>query len=157
MTGWILWESRPTNMITKKQEALLVGIEKRSPSRIERLLADDYLDRWGFDRADAAEACVDVGSQFLTLVITPEEVTLERDGDRAVVSAILRVGGKPIGPGGSEVTRRLNRLKTPFTFIWEKQSFLPASWRLIKIDNVELPTELYGYDPGDIRRAMQGE
>lgn len=144
-------------MIHKRQEALIAGIEKRSPARIERLLAEDYEDRWGFDRADAAEACVDVGSQFLTLVITPEEVSVEREGDTAVVSALLRVGGKPIGPGGNEVTRRLNRLKTPFTFTWEKQSFLPASWRLIQIDNEELPNELYGYEPGDIRRAMQGE
>ena len=144
-------------MIAKKQAARIAGIEKRSPSRIERLLAEDYSDRWGFDRLDAAEACVDIGSQFLTLVLTPEETTVEREEDVAVVRMRLRVGGKPIGPAGNEVTRRLNQLQEPFEFTWKKESFLPASWRLIQIENVELPSELYGYEPGDIRRAMQGE
>ncbi|MDF1825310.1 MAG: hypothetical protein P1U68_11750 [Verrucomicrobiales bacterium] len=157
LAALVLWETRPSNMIAKKQDSLIRGIEKRSPSRIERLLAEDYLDRWGFDRNAAAEAVVDVGSQFLTLVLTLEEMTVDRDEGRAVVKAFLRVSGKPIGPGGNEVTRRLNRLKTPFEFTWEKQSFLPASWRLVQIENVELPENLYGYEPGDIRRAMQGE
>lgn len=157
LTVWVLWETRPSNMIAKKQAALISGIEKRSPSRIERLLAEDYSDRWGFDRNDAAEAVVDVGSQFLTLVLTPEEMTVDRVEDRAVVTTRLRVSGKPIGPGGNEVTRRLNRIETPFEFTWVKQSFLPASWRLVQIENVDLPGNLYGYEPGDIRRAMQGE
>lgn len=157
VTGWVAWETRPSNMISKKQAALITGIEKRSPSRIKRLLSEGYRDRWGFDRQDATEAVVDVGSQFLTLVLTSEEMNVVRVDDRATVTVLLRVGGKPIGPGGSEVTRRLNQLKTPFEFTWEKQSFLPASWRLVQIENVDLPENLYGYEPGDIRRAMQGE
>jgi hypothetical protein len=157
VAAWVIWDTRPSNMIAKKQAALIAGIEKRSLSRIERLLAEDYEDRWGFDRQDAAEAVVDVGSQFLTLVLTPEEMTVNLVEDRAVVSTRLRVSGKPIGPGGNEVTRRLNQLKTPFEFTWEKQSFLPASWRLVQIENADLPGNLYGYEPGDIRRAMQGE
>lgn len=157
VAGWVAWETRPSNMITKKQAALISGIEKRSPSRIERLLAEDYTDRWGFDRQDAVATVVDVGSQFLTLVLNPEEMSVNRVEDRAVVTVRLRVGGKPVGPGGNEVTRRINGLKTPFVFTWEKQSFLPASWRLIRIENPDLPENLYGYTPGDIRRAMQGE
>ncbi|MEM7601659.1 MAG: hypothetical protein AAF357_09615 [Verrucomicrobiota bacterium] len=155
--AWVVWETRPSNMIAKKQAALISGIEKRSPSRVERLLAETYQDKWGFDRIDASEAVVDVGSQFLTLVLTPEEMTVERTSDRAVITTFLRVSGKPIGPGGNEVTRRLNQLETPFVFTWEKQSFLPASWRLVQIENLGLPENLYGYEPGDIRRAMQGQ
>lgn len=144
-------------MIAKKQAALIAGIEKRSPTRIERLLSEDYSDRWGFDRLDATEAVVDIGGQFLTLVITPEEMSVDLGKEKAVITTRLWVSGNPIGPAGNEVTRRLNQLKSPFVFTWEKQSFLPASWRLIQIENEDLPEHLYGYEPGDIRRAMQGE
>lgn len=156
VTGVVFWQSRPLRMVTKKQAALVAGIEKRSPGRIERMVADHYEDRWGFDKDDAVVAIVDVGSQFFALVLTPEEQTIEIEGDRAVVTSRLVVTGKPAGPIGNEVTRRINQLGEPFVFTWEKQGFLPASWRLVNIENPELPNELYGYEPGDIRRATRG-
>ncbi|MEX2578231.1 MAG: hypothetical protein WD342_04170 [Verrucomicrobiales bacterium] len=148
---------RPAKLVAKRQASLIEGIERRSAPRLQRLLADGYRDRWGFSADDAVESIVDVGSQFMTLVVTTEEQKLERDGERVVVTAILRVGGKPIGPIGGNVVRRANRLEAPFEFTWEKQTFLPSSWRLIKIDNADLPDELYGYEPGDIRRRTRGE
>jgi hypothetical protein len=53
--------------------------------------------------------------------------------------------------------RQLNRLEEPFVFTWQKKSFLPASWRLVRVENPSLPDDLYGYRPGDIGRAMRGE
>ncbi|HQZ27040.1 MAG TPA: hypothetical protein PK648_02735, partial [Verrucomicrobiales bacterium] len=76
---------------------------------------------------------------------------------RVTVTAKLMISGKPVGPAGLEVTRQVNLLKEPFVFTWEKQSFLPNSWRLVRVDNPALPDDLYGYEPGDIRRAMKGE
>lgn len=144
-------------MVAKKQSDLITGIEKRSPGRIERLVADNYSDRWGFDREDAVVAIVDVGSQFLALVVTEEDKTTVIDGDEATVTAKLTFGGNPVGPAGQEAVKRLNRLKEPFVFRWRKESFLPASWRLVSIENKSLPDDLWGYEPGDIRRAMQGD
>lgn len=144
-------------MVAKKQASLIDGIERRSPARIERLVAEDYADDWGFSREDAVEAVVDVGSQFLVLVVTEEDkATVLGDGE-ATVSAKLIFGGKPVGPVANEVMRRLNGLKEPFVFTWKKESFLPAGWRLVRIENASLPDDLWGYQPGDIRRAMQGD
>jgi hypothetical protein len=157
LAGWIVWQLRAERMVQKKQDALILGIEKRSPSRIKRLLAEDYEDRWGFDQDDVVEAILDVGSQFMTLVVTEEDRSFVIDESSATVSSRLVISGKPVGPGGNEATRRLNQLEEPFVFTWEKQSFLPASWRLIRLDNAGLPEDLYGYEPGDIRRAMRGE
>lgn len=148
---------RPATAVAKKQASLIQGIEKRSVSRIQRLLSEDYADRWEFTDEEIVEAVVDVGSQFMALVVTSEDQTLEINGGVAVVTAKLVVSGKSVGPAGQEATKRINQLESPFTFTWEKQSFLPTSWRLVKIDNPDLPTELYGYEPGDIRRAMRGE
>ncbi|MEN8716207.1 MAG: hypothetical protein ABF384_14940 [Verrucomicrobiales bacterium] len=154
---FVILQSRPSKMITTKQSDLIVGIEKRSPGRIERLVAENYSDRWGFDREDAVDAIVDVGSQFLALVVTEDEKETVIDGKEATVTARLTFGGNPVGPAGHEVVKRLNQLDEPFVFMWKKESLLPASWRVVRIDNASLPDDLWGYEPGDIRRAMQGD
>lgn len=151
-------QMRPSRQIEKRQASLIEGIERRSPARIQRLLSKNYEDRWGFTSEQIAESMVDAGSQFMALVVTPEDQTIVfgEEGE-ATVKARLILSGKPVGPIGNEVTRQINQLKEPFVFVWKKQSFLPSSWRLVSVDNAALPAELYGYEPGDIRRAMQGE
>lgn len=74
-----------------------------------------------------------------------------------MVRTRLVISGKPVGPVGNEATRRVNRLVAPFEFTWRRENFLPTSWKLVMIENPDLPDELYGYEPGDIRRSMQGE
>jgi len=149
--------SRSSVVVPKRQAALIEGIERRSPARIARLVSTEYEDPWGFTREDAVEALVDVGSQFMTLVLTPEDETVRIEGRRAMVETRLRVGGNPVGPLGNEVTRRLNRLEAAFVFTWEKAGLLPGAWRLVRIEHPEIPPDLHGYTPGDIRRAMRGE
>ena len=78
-------------------------------------------------------------------------------GDRATITARLVIGGRPVGPAGQEVMQQINRLEEPFVFTWERKSFLPGSWRLVRVDNAALPGDLHGYEPGDFRRAMRGE
>lgn len=148
---------RPSVTLAKRHASLLDGIERRSPARIQRLTADHYKDRWGFGGEDLAASMVDAGGQFLALVVTPEDESVEIEGSRAVISARLRLGGKPVGPVGQEVMRRINQLEHPFVFTWERQNFLPGSWRLVKVDQADLPDDLYGYEPGDFGRALRGE
>lgn len=148
---------RPARIVAKRQASLIEGIEKRSPARIQRLLSRDYSDRWEFTSEQIVETMVDAGSQFMALVVTPENQSIVIEEGRATVTARLIISGKPVGPAGAEVTRQINQLKEPFVFTWKKQSFLPSSWRLVKVDNGGLPAELYGYEPGDIRRAMRGD
>lgn len=148
---------RPSVTLAKRQAGLLDGIERRSPARIQRLAAEHYEDRWGFSGKDLAAAMVDAGGQFLALVVTPEDESVEIEGSRAVITVRLRLGGKPVGPVGQEVMRRINQLEHPFVFTWERQSFLPGSWRLVNVDQADLPDDLYGYEPGDFARALRGE
>jgi len=148
---------RPSKVIEKRQASLIDGIERRNPARIQRLVSPNYHDRWEFTREDIVETMVDSGSQFMALVVTPEKESVVFEKSRATVTVHLIISGKPVGPAGNEVTRRVNQLKEPFVFVWEKESFLPSSWRLVKVDNAGLPDELFGYEPGDIRRAMRGE
>ncbi len=153
---WFVRSSSPARQIEKKQAALLVGIEKRSRSKVEKLIASDYRDRWDFDREDAVTAFLDVGSQFLVLAVDTVDATTEINGGQATVTARLKVAGSG-SPVAQLVINRANQLKTPFTFYWEKQSWWPRSWRLVRIENDELPADLDGYEPGDIRKTMSME
>lgn len=148
---------RPTVVLRKHQASLLDGIERRNPGRIQRLVAEDYTDRWGFARDEIVTSMVDVGSQFLALVVSSDESRLEIEDGIATFTTKLTVAGKPIGPAGQEAMRRINRLERPFVFTWEKKSFLPSGWRLVRVENEDLPDDLHGYRPGDIGRAMRGE
>ena len=150
------FEWRPAKVVASKQADLIAAIESRNQKKIRKLLADNYMDRWEFSADDAALSIVDIGSQFLTLLILSEGQSLERDGERIVVITELKTEGNAIGPVGNAVVRRINQLDAPFVFKWEKQSLFPTSWRVVEIDNPDLPGELYGYKPGDFRRAMQG-
>lgn len=153
----VIVQSLPSKAVRKKQEALVQGVEKRSAARIRRLLSEDYSDRWGFTPEDATDALLDGGSQFLVLVVTEEELDFQQDGKTVEVTAQWTLSGKPIGPAAQEIMRRINQLESPFVFTWRKESFAPTSWRLLSIENEGLPQDLYGYEPGDIRRAMKGE
>lgn len=157
LTALVGLQLRPSVTLAKRQAGLLDGIERRSPGRIQRLAAENYQDRWGFSGKDLAAAMVDAGGQFLALVVTPEDESVEIEGSRAVITVRLRLGGKPVGPVGQEVMRRINQLEHPFVFTWERQSFLPGSWRLVNVDQADLPDDLYGYEPGDFGRALRGE
>ncbi len=148
---------RPSVVLAKRQAALIDGIERRSPARIRRLVSEGYADRWGFDREDLVATMVDAGGQFLVLVITPEDGRWEIGKGRAVATMRLVVGGRSLSPVGQEVMRQANRIEEPFVFTWERQSFLPSSWRLVSVENAGLPDDLYGYEPGGFGRAIRDQ
>ena len=155
--GFMRWAS-PERQIENKQAALIRGVEKRSRSKVEKLIADSYLDRWMFDKEDAITAFLDVGSQFIALGITEVDPEHQIDESRstATVTTQIKVAGSG-SPVAQMILRRTNQLEAPFVFTWEKQSWWPGSWRLTKVDNSELPESFDGYQPGDIRRAMSME
>ena len=72
----ILVQSMPSKAVRKKQAALLVGIEKRSAGRLQRLISENYSDRWEFDRQDIVDTMLDGGSQFMVMVVRGEELSL---------------------------------------------------------------------------------
>lgn len=147
----------PRRVVERQHAALIDAIERRSAKRLERLLAADYRDQWDFDRAKAALALSDIGSQFFVLTVTPVESRMESDdGGGIVVRHRVEVQGQG-SPIAFEIMRQANRLREPFEFRWSRESFWPWDWRLTGIVQPGLPDELYGYEPGDLRRMMGGE
>jgi hypothetical protein len=146
---------QPLKTLQRQQNTLLGAIESKKGARFRRMVSSEYRDRWGFNVDDITEAMLDARSQFLALVIHSKDQEIKVNGKEAVITCRLTLGGTPI-VGGSEVTRRINQLKDPFVFTWRKQSFLPSSWRLISIENPSIPDNVWNYEPGSIRAAMEG-
>jgi hypothetical protein len=147
----------PLRVVERQHARLIDAIERRSAKRLDRLLAESYRDQWDFDREQAALALSDIGSQFFVLTVTPVDAVTERN-EAAEITVRHRVEVQGQGsPIASEILRTANRLKAPFEFRWRRQSLWPGDWKLVSIANPDLPDEIYGYEPGDLRRAMGGE
>lgn len=149
----IYWQ--PAKCVQRQQATLVKSIESRKAARIRRLVSNQYSDRWGFAAEDITNAILDCGSQFIALAVVPEDEVLEITGKNATVSSRITFRGTPLGPGAGEVTRRVNRLNQPFLFTWQKQSFLPSSWRLVSLENEAIPDDAWGYEPGSLRERFR--
>lgn len=147
----VRWQ--PERVVKRQQAAFVEALEKRSGRKLKRVLAEDYHDQWQFSRDDAVVSLLDVGSQFILLTVAPVDPSFEFPDGRAIATMRFQLSGSG-SPIAHEVIRRANQLKKPFVFTWEKQSFWPTSWRLTRIENPDLPDELFGYEPGDISRAI---
>jgi hypothetical protein len=150
---WLTIRWQPERVVKRQQAAFVEALEKRSGRKLKRVLAEDYHDRWQFSRDDAALSLLDAGSQFILLTAAPVDPIYEFPDGRTVVTMGFQLsgGGSPVA---HDVIRRANRLKAPFVFTWEKQSFWPSSWRLTRIENPGLPEDLFGYEPGNISSAI---
>ena len=146
---------QPLKTVKRQHLSLIDSIERKKGAKFRRMLSNQYHDRWGFDVNDATEAMLDMRSQFMALGINSENEAIKISGKEATVTVNLSLTGTPL-PGGGQITRHINGLEQPWVFEWQKESFLPSSWRLISIENKSLPENLWNYEPGSIRRAMQG-
>jgi hypothetical protein len=132
---FLLWQ--PQRQAILHNEHLLDAAAARDWAKVAAFMDDAYADRWEHDKASAVDDVRLALGQFFALTITGEEVDCAGSGDERVVSAKLKMSG-----GGTaiaqEVQRRVNELKTPFTFRWTRKSWKPWDWKLARVDNAEL-------------------
>lgn len=134
---------QPERVIKRQQSSLFRAVETRKAARIRRLLSNEYEDRWGFTAQEASDAFLEARGHFLALGIEVESQTIAFEGKRAKVTIDLKLVGTSLGPVGGEVIRFVNRLEDPFIFTWEKETFLPSSWRLLDVENQGFPIEAW--------------
>lgn len=141
----LAWYFQPDRRLARTWSELIAAVEARNPSRLHDVLAADYGDRWGHTRDSLANDARLAFLQLRELKVRPEQVTTQRDGDRATITAILRVEIEG-GPGASEARVSINSIFTPFVFEWRRDPHAPWEWRLSRFDQPEL-------DLARIRRA----
>ena len=142
---------RPARATARLQKDLFKSIERNDRAAIRNLIADRYHDRWDWSAQGITDVLLDGRSLFLALTIAPEDDEWRVEDEAREYRARITLRGTPLGPVAGEAVRRLHHFKEPVVFTWRKQSFLPWSWKLQRIDQTEVPDSVWGYTPGDFR------
>jgi hypothetical protein len=146
------------NIVTARQERLFHLLSSKRWEKCGSLLSEDYRDNWDFSKTDAVLALKDIGSQFMIfhIEVLSLDVSIGAPArSQATADARVRLSGSG-SPFCQQVISEANRLKEPFHFTWQKESWHPWSWHIIRIEQNELPPDLHGYRPGDLNRALRG-
>jgi len=130
-----LWS--PERQVRLHQENLLEAVADRDWERLTRFMADDYSDRWGQDKANIIDAAREAFGQFVFLKISMEEPAVSAPNETGRVVTKLKVQGQG-GPIAHAVVEEAAELRQPFTFDWQRQSWKPWNWALVRMDQREL-------------------
>lgn len=134
LVGWYL---RPERRLHRSWHQLLDVVEARHARALGSVLADTYHDRWGYTREGLIEDARLGFMQLDALEIRVQRQTFHLEGERATVSAILRVDVR--GSRLADAARvAANSLVSPCTFTWVREDSFPWGWRLESFDQPEL-------------------
>ncbi len=136
------WIYQPDRQLRRSWSALLASVEARNTARLGRILGADYHDRWGYDRRTLLDDARIAFLRFRHLEVRGEQVRFERQGDRATITAILRLdaeGPQPIADARTDV----NALFTPFVFTWRREPGFAGAWKLSSFDQPEFDLARY--------------
>ncbi len=101
------------------------------------LLAEDYRDRWGHDKAIVVSDSEMVFKQFLMLTIERENQGVEFGTQTSIVREKLTVKGFG-GPLAVAAKDAVNALHEPFALTWRRRSWKPWDWELTSVEQREL-------------------
>lgn len=141
-------------MIERKQSAFLETIGNAAWPKCEKLVSEHYADQWKLTRTDLLLVFKDIRSQFLSVAISLRNGSLTIDEGHATYSGFLHLEGRGLGIG-AQAQSEIDRLEDPFSFQWDKESILPWSWKLVRVEHPTLEKP-EGYQPGDLIKMRDG-
>jgi hypothetical protein len=116
---------------------LLAAVESKDWKDLSELMADDYSDRWGHDKATVIERSRTVFSQFFVIDLTAQEPEVEEANGQGFVRERIALKGNG-GPLAELAVQRAATLQQPFLFEWRQASWKPWHWVLVRVDQPEL-------------------
>jgi hypothetical protein len=131
------WLWQPERQVRLHTAHLLKAVEGRQWKKVDSFVADNYSDRWSHDKEFVLRASNEVFSQFLFLAIQGQTLECEVSGSTGATHDRIKIAGSG-GPVAELVIERVNRLRQPFVFTWERRSWKPWDWRLTRFDQPEL-------------------
>lgn len=131
------WWQQPERQVRRAQRRFVAAIEKSDFTAMSGLLAEDYRDQWGHDKAIVVRNCREVFSQFLTLSIERVEHGLERGDGGWILRETITIKG--FGGALAMAARdEVNALREPFTMVWRSSGSKPWDWELVAVRQPEL-------------------
>jgi hypothetical protein len=156
--SYCVWLWQQERQILRHSENLLQRIEQKNWSGVADLIADDYVDQWGQDRALVLERMRLVFGYTYHFRIKATGVDGKIDngagGSGATSTGKRERGREPtngVGFWRGTITiegddaeliaiakERVNSLRTPFELQWLHVSRKPWDWKLVRVSNPEL-------------------
>jgi hypothetical protein len=137
---WLRSRWQPARQARVHTEKLLSAVESKDWSELSRLMANDYTDTWGNEKADVLERVREVFAQFFAPELKAGPMTVETMDGRVVVRAPVSLRGRG-GPMAEVAVQRVGALREPFVFTWRKESWRPWDWVLTRVEQPELKVE----------------
>jgi hypothetical protein len=134
---WCLWLWQPARQIERHTRDLLESIEDKDWREMTDMMADDYSDRWGYDKATIVDRSKQAFAQFFILEVEGSGYEVEEENAIGTARVQISVTGRG-GPLADIVMTRAAELKQPFAFTWRQASWKPWDWKLIRVDQPEL-------------------
>lgn len=148
LAAFATWQLRPERRLHRSWQKLIDVVEARHARALGTLLADDYSDRWGYRKSTLVQDARLAFFHFDAIAIRVEQQEIRIDGDRATITALLRVEVRGT-ERATEARVAANSLFSPFTFEWRRAATFPWAWELATFDQPE-------FDLGRFRRSMSG-
>lgn len=127
-----LWQS--DNQVRLHSEHFLEQIAERDWSGAGDFIAADYRDDWGHDRKEILNRLHLVLRIFSSLTIEPGNPQVSAAAPSGWWSAKIRISGSG-SEFAPEIVERVNGLTEPFVLHWQRQSWRPWDWKLVKVSN----------------------
>src|SRR3954462_183236 len=124
---WSHWQ--PARQARLYTEQLMAAVESRDWRRVGGLVADDYTDSWGHDKAVVLERLREVFAQFFVLELRAGEIEVETSDRQAITRTPVTLRGRG-GPFAEMAIQRVGALREPFIFTWRQESSMPWDWAL---------------------------
>lgn len=126
----------PKRGVERSSRALAEALVEKDKEALAALLADNYSDGFGFDRAQAITAAFTFREHFVICTVTYEEpqLTLAADDRAAIIRALVRLDGQG-SPVAQAAIQSSKNTATPTSFRWRRDSWKPWDWKLVSIDN----------------------
>lgn len=124
---------------------LFQSLEGRNWTKLTSLLADEYNDQWGQDRALVLQRSRALFGYLRGIRIAAKSAEVQAGGRSGFWRARIDIEGAENSELASMVKERVNRLNSPFTLEWRQVSWKPWDWKLARVSNdaLEIPQ---GYD-----------
>ena len=129
-----LWQ--PERQVALHATHLLSQIENKDWPAVTNLIADDYQDRWGHDRALLLERLREVFRAMPNARIAAADPAVHAERGKGHWVAKVTIAGA--GEFAAVIEERVNALPAPFEMEWRRRSAKPWDWKLVRVDNPAL-------------------
>jgi hypothetical protein len=132
-----LYFCQPLRQVRRHNKKLIDAVESKDWKELSELMADDYSDHWGHDKATVIERSRTVFSQFFVIEVTAIEPEVEEADGFGKVRARMKLSGRG-SPAAEMAIEKVAALQQPFVFEWRQASWKPWHWVLVHVDQPEL-------------------